>query len=523
MFYFNLTYLTITLFVILLFTAVTGCFILKYYLDSAKEISNELRNIAIDSLPEKAIAQDYRFIGFFHPYATVGGGGERVLWTMIKALQDSNKKAISVVYTAYKDDEDKQKILEEVKKKFRIEIDPDFIIIIRLNNLKYVDTSYPRLRLLMQSLGSMLLCFEALSKFTPDIYIDTVGYAFTYPLVQLLFRIKVVSYTHYPTISSDMYQVVASRESGINNDPVVHNSLILSFLKKVISGSFCYSVMTNSSWTYNHIKATFKKSKSITIVYPPCDTEYLSKFSLDDRKLSIVSLAQFRPEKDHSLQLEAFAKLLHDYPEWRKTESNHTDGYIKLIMIGGVRNSGDQARADKLRELSKSLKIDDQVEIVTNAPYSYICEQLQTATAGIHSMKDEHFGINIVEFMAAGLVPISHNSAGPKMDIVVPGILPENVKNINSSLVSLLLDDAKRDLELTDSSEEKFDTFPVGFLASDADEFAQAINCVFSLDKHVLKCMQTTARNRAINAFSEEKFKADFLKTINFAFRYNIL
>lgn len=49
-------------------------------------------------------------------------------------------------------------------------------------------------------------------------------------------------------------------------------------------------------------------------------------------------------------------------------------------------------------------------------------------------MLDEHFGINIVEFMvscnlvslsdidgqAAGLIPIVHASAGPLMDIVVP-------------------------------------------------------------------------------------------------------
>lgn len=35
-------------------------------------------------------------------------------------------------------------------------------------------------------------------------------------------------------------------------------------------------------------------------------------------------------------------------------------------------------------------------------------------------MQDEHFGINVVEFMAAGLIPVVHASAGPMMDIVVP-------------------------------------------------------------------------------------------------------
>jgi alpha-1,2-mannosyltransferase len=33
-------------------------------------------------------------------------------------------------------------------------------------------------------------------------------------------------------------------------------------------------------------------------------------------------------------------------------------------------------------------------------------------------MKFEHFGISIVEMMAAGIITIAHNSAGPKQDII---------------------------------------------------------------------------------------------------------
>ena len=35
-------------------------------------------------------------------------------------------------------------------------------------------------------------------------------------------------------------------------------------------------------------------------------------------------------------------------------------------------------------------------------------------------MVDEHFGISVVEFLAAGLVVIAHASGGPKDDILTP-------------------------------------------------------------------------------------------------------
>ena len=43
---------------------------------------------------------------------------------------------------------------------------------------------------------------------------------------------------------------------------------------------------------------------------------------------------------------------------------------------------------------------------------------LRKASVGIHTMWNEHFGISVVEMMAAGLVVVAHNSGGPSMDIV---------------------------------------------------------------------------------------------------------
>lgn len=49
---------------------------------------------------------------------------------------------------------------------------------------------------------SALTGWEALREFVPDIYIDSMGYAFTLPLFKYLGGCKVAAYVHYPTIRS---------------------------------------------------------------------------------------------------------------------------------------------------------------------------------------------------------------------------------------------------------------------------------------------------------------------------------
>ena len=67
------------------------------------------------------------------------------------------------------------------------------------------------------------------------------------------------------------------------------------------------------------------------------------------------------------------------------------------------------------------------------------------ASVGMHTMIDEHFGISIVEMLAAGLVVIAHNSAGPKCDILVNGqekfgFLAETLEDYSQLLESAIKD-----------------------------------------------------------------------------------
>lgn len=261
--------------------------------------------------------------------------------------------------------------------------------------------------MLLQSLGSLILAYEAISSFVPDVFIDTMGYAFTLPFVSSVLEIPTAAYVHYPTISTDML----GRVPGISVVKQVYWRLFA-----LAYGYVCRQVdvlMTNSSWTGDHIQQLTGKRISqgqIRVVFPPCDTKALSALSLSPREKSIIYVAQFRPEKDHSTVLKSFSILLSNNTEMRKE--------VKLVLIGSVRDDKDKERVTSLQLETKSLDISENVEFIVDAPWETVVSWLGRGWIGTNAMWNEHFGIGVVEYMAAGLIPVVHNSGGPKLDIV---------------------------------------------------------------------------------------------------------
>lgn len=89
-------------------------------------------------------------------------------------------------------------------------------------------------------------------------------------------------------------------------------------------------------------------------------------------------------------------------------------------MVGSTRNEIDRDLVLRLRIEAQTLQIADNVVFVVDAPFADLYGWLCTAQIGLHTMWNEHFGISVVEMMAAGLTTVAHNSGGPKMDLIVP-------------------------------------------------------------------------------------------------------
>ncbi|RFU79444.1 alpha-1,2-mannosyltransferase alg11 [Trichoderma arundinaceum] len=429
-------------------------------------------------------------VGFFHPFCNAGGGGERVLWAAIRATQDRWPRAKCVVYTG-DHDVPKDAILNRVKTRFNIQLHAPTVQFLYLSKRHWVLASkWPAFTLLGQSFGSMVLAWDAFSLLVPDIFIDTMGYAFALSLSKFFFRsVPTGAYVHYPTISTDMLEsldptsavgsqgVNAGQGTGARGTAKKTYWRLFALLYAWV-GSSIDVVMTNSTWTQGHVKSLWgpyrrekDRSNPIAVVYPPVavsEFEQEVEVSAESEKVRepvLIYIAQFRPEKNHQLIIQSFADFVKTKTEAAKK--------ARLVLIGSVRDDSDSKRVYKLRLMANELGIKDLVQFHLNASWSEILEWSRKASVGVNGMWNEHFGIGVVEYQAAGLISVVHDSGGPKLDIVT-----------------------------------EVDGQPTGFHASTAVEFAAGYEKALSLPDPL--AMRLRARKSA-KRFSEEVFKEKWL------------
>jgi alpha-1,2-mannosyltransferase len=302
-----------------------------------------------------------------------------------------------------------------------------------LSTRQYIlSSTYPHFTLLGQSLGSLVLAYDAFSLLVPDIFVDTMGFAFTIALSKFFFpEVPTGAYVHYPTISTDMLGSLREDGKGVNaGSGSGLKGLVKQQYWRIFASMYSWVggnvdlVMTNSSWTQAHIQSLWgqqrqnrKKQIPIKVIFPPVAVEEIERevdvtpASEKYREKILIYIAQFRPEKDHTLILNAFAKFYH-------TESKAAKG-SKLVLVGSVRDSEDATRVYKLRLLAHELKVKDHVEFICDASWPEILQWLRLSSIGVNGMWNEHFGIGVVEYQAAGLISVVNNSGGPKGDIVV--------------------------------------------------------------------------------------------------------
>jgi len=191
-----------------------------------------------------------------------------------------------------------------------------------------------------------------------------------------------IAYIHYPVIA----------ETYTKHTPVYDAySLLVKMLYKAWFGKpMSKHVLTNSSWTAKAIKQYY--GVEARVLYPPVDvSSIMSRCRDSGREDVIVTVSRLTPEKNLP-QLGVIAAAMPSYEYIVMGRRDDETVYNELIHRG-VNVNPDVSR-------------DVLIDTLCRAKYY------------VHPLFREHFGIAVVEAMAAGLVPLVYYDSGSCTDIV---------------------------------------------------------------------------------------------------------
>jgi len=455
-------------------------------------------------------------------------------------------------------DLDAAQLRRHARAHFNVDVPRPFAVV-RLECRALLDPSrYPVATMALQALGSVVVAVEALGQRVPGLFVDTTGWAFAYPLARLC-GARVACYVHYPAVSAAMAERVASRRRAYNNPGWVASSAPATTLKGLYyagmerwyrsSGRWADCTMANSTWTRGHVERLWGPGWGVDLVHPPVDAEELglARRARDRGRAgggdptATVAVAQFRPEKGHATQLRAFAMAL---GRWDKlvmltgearalledTGSAANWGVRpgglarmrgrprpRLVLVGTCRGRADRELLARLRDSLAALGVSDAVTVLEGAPWGTVRDALASAAVGLHAMEEEHFGIGVVECMAAGCVAVAHASGGPLLDVVVPAHRPGGHSKPASGRASPALPGGARagggrggggagEGEPGAGDE-------VGFLCREVDEYAEALMAAWTMSAGERAAMVRRAQARA-RRFAPGRFAAAWVEAI---------
>jgi glycosyltransferase involved in cell wall biosynthesis len=152
-------------------------------------------------------------------------------------------------------------------------------------------------------------------------------------------------------------------------------------------------VLANSKFTQMAVRKRYFVDP--TVIYPPVDISGVMNSELDVPKRDlVVTVSRFSPEK----RLELIPLL-----------ASKVDAIFVVLGPISVRSSYNE-----MHRLIREYGVRDKVKLMTDASVCEKVSSLKKAKVYLHTMPSEHFGVSIVEAMAAGCIPVVHDSGGPR-------------------------------------------------------------------------------------------------------------
>lgn len=246
-----------------------------------------------------------------------------------------------------------------------------------------------------------------------------------------------IVYIHFPLFHQEALRKETFTSHKIINELYGSFLYVLTFiLASIVSLLFGNQIrsqlyLANSNYTKLEIKRLLNKNS--IVIYPPVEVRKILKecvnVSDEERQDAVITVSRFSYEKN----LEVIPLIAYHV--------KNLGLHVKFIIAGAVKGSRGLNVLRHIQEISKKLNVEDMLLILPNISEEEKIVLLCKAKVYVHPMKNEHFGISVVEAMAAGLPVIVNRSGGPYLDILDQdkyGLSFENAKEAAELIYSLL-------------------------------------------------------------------------------------
>jgi glycosyltransferase involved in cell wall biosynthesis len=170
------------------------------------------------------------------------------------------------------------------------------------------------------------------------------------------------------------------------------------------------------------------------VIYPPVEVRKILKecvnVSGEERQDAVITVSRISYEKNLDV-----IPLIAYY-------GKNLGLRVKFIIAGAVKGSRGLNILRRIQKVSKKLNVEDSLLILPNISEEEKIMLFCKSKVYLHPMKNEHFGISVVEAMAAGLPVIVNRSGGPYLDIIEQdkyGFSFENAKEAAELIYSLIM------------------------------------------------------------------------------------
>lgn len=162
------------------------------------------------------------------------------------------------------------------------------------------------------------------------------------------------------------------------------------FYRKIYSRYSRPALFSNADLNlYNSKYIASKNPQEGKVVYPPVDSEFDPEGK--NREDRAVILGRIAEDKNMEEAIDIISR---------------TD--LGLAIVG----SADKG-SEYVEKLEKKAESREWLDIRKNVPRDELREILENSKIGLSCKREENFGINVVEYMKAGLLPMVYNHAGP--------------------------------------------------------------------------------------------------------------